>query len=165
MLRIYFRRAGRKEFKLTSSLLSPQARHCLNRPFNLQVVAGTSDVTLWIPSNFKGFITYVAGDKGRKSASFSPAFVDCIVPHACINRPVPKAWAGDRVAVQTTGSVTFRVWDVFAKAPEKTDVWRKVFGSSGGATVMGDNRRASTQSQKDEGMNWDFLIEDEEYDE
>ena len=136
----------------------------MNRPFNLQVVAGTSDVTLWIPSNFKGFVTYVAGDKGRKSASFSPAFVDCVLPHAFINRPVPKSWAGDRVAVQTTGSVTFRVWDVFAKAPEKTDVWRKVFGSSGGATVMGDNRRASTQSQKDQGLNWDFLIEDDEYD-
>lgn len=123
-------------------------------------------MTLWIPSNFKGFVTYVAGDKGRKSANFSPAFVDCILPHAFVNRQVPKSWAGDRVAVQTTGSVTFRVWDVFAKAPEKTDVWRKVFGGSGGgATVMGENRRASTQSQKDQGLNWDFLIEDEESDE
>ena len=102
---------------------------------------------VWIPSNFKGFISY-AGAK----ASFSPGFMDFVLPNAYINRQIPKSWSGDRVIVQTSGSVAFRVWDVFAKTPEKTDVWRKVF--------RGSERRAS--NPMGQAWNWDFLIEDED---
>lgn len=124
-----------------------QARHCLNRPFNLEVIGGTSDITVWVPSNFKGFITYSAGTK----AVFSAGFANHILSNAHINCAVPKDWHADEMSVSTAGSVTFRMWDVFAKAPEvaRKEVWKKMFKGSGRCT---SNSTA---------WNWDFLLEDD----
>ena len=125
-----------------------QCRHCFHRPFHLEVAGGSSDVTIWIPSNFKGFILY---GTGASQITFSAAVVTNILPNACVNRPVPKGWNGDLVEIRTSGNISFRVWDIFSKAPEepqKLHGWRKMFGGA-------EKRPPPTPT-----WNWDFLIED-----
>lgn len=76
-----------------------------------------------------------------------------VYPNAFLNSKVPKSWNGDQLTVATSGNITFRVWDVFTKAPEvqqKRDVWRKIFG--------GAERKSPTTPT----WNWDFLIEDDD---
>ncbi|THH10006.1 hypothetical protein EW145_g1627 [Phellinidium pouzarii] len=133
-------------------------RHALNRSFHLAVSGRTSDITVWVPSNFSGFIT-CAGAR----ASFSAAFVDRVLVNAQVNRTVPRAWTGDEINIATGGNVVFRVWDVFARAPESEcaqkragDVWRRVFKGVVGEKGV-NNCTVDTLA-----WNWDFLIEDEE---
>jgi hypothetical protein len=127
-----------------------QCRHCLNRPFNLQILGTTSDVTVYVPSNFQGFISYAntsspstfqttttttttkSSTSNPPSIRSSPTFTDLVLPNAHVNMPVPRTWQGDQITVATGGRITFRVWDVFEKRAEvvgreRRDVWRKVF--------------------------------------
>ena len=144
------------------------------------MVSGGSntDVTIWLPSNFSGYIT-VSGSH----ASFSPSFVELVMPNAHLNRGVPKAWSGDEITIETGGRVAFRVWDVLSRRAEpenakigkvgkagKTtksgptlgrkraqgpgDVWRRMFG--GGAS-----EGKGLRSQDAQTWDWDFLIEDQ----
>jgi len=133
----------------TGDIKAKVCRHCLSRSFNLEIIGTTSDVTVWIPSNFKGFISY----KGASRVSMSPAFVDVVLPNAVINRSIPKTWFGDLVSITTAGTISFRVWDVLSKTPEsssqRTDVWKKMFGA-------GEKRSPPPPS-----MDWDFLLEDD----
>jgi len=128
-------------------------RHCLNRPFLLEVVSGgASDVTVWVPSNFKGFITYT----GASRVAYSPGFAAYVLPNASVNSGVPKSWVGDELLIQTGGNVSLRVWDVFSKTAEvqKKDVWKKVFGGS-------ERRALQMQQPPSAALNWDFLLEDD----
>ncbi|KAI5119093.1 hypothetical protein M0805_004864 [Coniferiporia weirii] len=134
-------------------------RHALNRSFHLAISGGaSSDVVVWVPSNFAGFITCAGAH-----ASFSAAFVERVLPNAHVNRTVPRAWAGDQIEIATGGLVVFRVWDVFARAPEPEstqkragDVWRRVF------KIAASERSARSRALSTSTWNWDFLIEDED---
>lgn len=139
-------------------------RHALNRSFNLTITGGlNTDVVVWIPSNFTGFIT-VSGSH----ASFSPSFVERIMPNARINHSVPQAWRGDEINVETGGRVAFRVWDVLSRRaePEKCiaqqrrtgDVWRRMFG--GVSASNGASEKKGLRQQSVQTWDWDFLIED-----
>ncbi|TDL27630.1 hypothetical protein BD410DRAFT_835860 [Rickenella mellea] len=126
-------------------------RHCLHRSFNLEVVGGVSDITIWVPSNFKGFISYSSPNK----PTYSTGFANHIFRNAFINHTVPKDWMGDEITVSTSGTITFRMWDVFAKTPEvpAREVWKKMFHKGG------DHRLAPAKAA---AWNWDFLLEDDD---
>lgn len=112
--------------------------------FYLEVRAKTSNVTVWLPSDFKGHIRH----SGR--ASYSAGFVNRILSNVRFNEDTLDQWDTDEVVVDTTGAVTFRMWDVRAAAPENS---RK-------ETL----KRMFRGSQKPEGVrrgiNWDFLLDD-----
>jgi len=111
--------------------------------FDLEVLCDTSDVTIWIPSDFKGCIFY------RGKATFSAGFTNRIMHNARINDPFTEDWQNeDVVFVQTGGHITFRMWDTRAHAPENTfkESLNRLFGCA---------RRAPETA-----VSWDFLIED-----
>lgn len=99
---------------------------------------------MWLPSDFKGQIRH----SGR--ASYSAGFVNRIRQNACLNEDTLDQWDIDEVVVETKGTVTFRMWDVRANAPEnlRKETLKRMFGVS----------------KKPEGMrsgiNWDFLLDD-----
>ncbi|KAF8894719.1 hypothetical protein BD779DRAFT_1502601 [Infundibulicybe gibba] len=72
--------------------------------FYLEVQAETSDVTVWLPSDFSGQIHH----SGR--VSYSAGFVNRIMQRARINEPrheeIPTE---DDVVVYTRGHITFRI--------------------------------------------------------
>ena len=140
-----------KGFDVYKSFEFIQCRYALNRPFNLEVAGGTSDVTVWVPSNFRGYISYSSSSSSAK-VTFSAGFLEKVFSNTAMNRGVPKSWNGDRIAIATGGNITFRVWDVITKGPEahhKRDVWRRMFGGA-------ERRPPPTPT-----WNWDFLIEDD----
>jgi len=130
----------------TGSVRVKVARYCLHRAFNLEVLGSSSEITIWVPSNFKGFIS-TTGTR----ASFSAGFTNHILPNVYINTPVPKDWEGDEIFVSTLGPVTFRMWDVFTQAPEvpHKEVWKRMFRANEKTVV--------------EPLNWDFLLDDDDY--
>ncbi|KAF5358094.1 hypothetical protein D9756_001972 [Leucocoprinus leucothites] len=119
---------------------------CRNVPltrFHLEVFCDTSDVTLWIPSDFKGRIFHTG------KATFSAGFVNRIMRNARINEPFDDARPHeDDVFVYTRGHITFRMWDIQIRAPENApkESLKRLFGCA---------RRAPETA-----INWDFLIED-----
>lgn len=119
---------------------------CRNQPrvkFHLEIQAGTSDVTVWLPSDFRGQIHH----SGR--ALFSAGFTNHIMRNASINeQDLSEDYAEDCVVVITLGRITFRMWDTLARAPENgpRETLKRLFTS----------RRKVT----DNTMNWDFLLED-----
>ncbi|KAL5490552.1 hypothetical protein ACEPAI_5385 [Sanghuangporus weigelae] len=150
----------------TGPIRAKICRHALNRSFNLIVTGGIrTDVLVWVPSNFSGYIT-VSGT----NASFSPSFVEQVMPNARLNHSIPRGWCGDEIAIETGGRVAFCVWDVLTRRAEsekvlaasqqrqKRDVWRRMFGgaNSGAVVPAGKGHRPQTAKMWD----WDFLIED-----
>ncbi|KAJ3564118.1 hypothetical protein NP233_g8504 [Leucocoprinus birnbaumii] len=119
---------------------------CRNLPlskFHLEVFCDTSDVTIWIPSDFKGRIFHTG------KATFSAGFVNKIMRNARINEPFAEPHPNeDDVFVHTKGHITFRMWDVGIRAPENApkESLKRLFGCA---------RRAPETA-----INWDFLIED-----
>ncbi|KAI4293575.1 hypothetical protein K525DRAFT_275080 [Schizophyllum commune Loenen D] len=114
--------------------------------FSLEVSASTSDVVVWIPSDFKGTITH----SGK--ATFSAGFVNHVAANARINDKALDAVDGDLdedvVIVSTHGTVNFRMWDVRTSAvenPQKEAIKR----------IFGVKRRAPESP-----ANWDFLIQE-----
>ncbi|KAF7294725.1 hypothetical protein MIND_01009900 [Mycena indigotica] len=110
--------------------------------FELQVRASTSDVTIWLPSDFKGVIQ---GQKSAKSVKFSDGFVNRIMANVRLNDNA--VYDEDEVVVATRGNVTFRMWDVNTNAPEcvQKETFKRLFGCS---------RKAPETSH-----DWDFLLE------
>ncbi|KAF9244237.1 hypothetical protein BU15DRAFT_71793 [Melanogaster broomeanus] len=110
--------------------------------FYLEVQAATSNVTVWLPSDFRGHIRY----SGR--ASYSAGFVNRVMPNICLNGETYDKWDGDEVLVQTKGTVTFRMWDVHTNAPENPhkEMWKRMFGCS--------------QKSPETCIDWDFLLYD-----
>lgn len=105
----------------------------------------TSDVTIWLPSDFRGQIRH----SGR--VTFSAGFVNRIMQHVRVSadeggcEDIPTE---DDVLVRTRGQVTFRMWDVQTCAPENTrkETLRRMFGCA---------RKAPETA-----IDWDFLLED-----
>jgi len=112
--------------------------------FYLEVQANMSNVTVWLPSDFKGCIRH----SGR--ASYSAGFVNRILENVRSNEDTLDQWDTDEVVVQTMGTVTFRMWDVRANAPENShkETLKRMFGGS--KKPEGIRR----------GINWDFLLDD-----
>ncbi|KAH7927068.1 hypothetical protein BV22DRAFT_1032193 [Leucogyrophana mollusca] len=110
--------------------------------FRLDVQAATSNVTVWLPSDFRGHIHY----SGK--ASFSAGFVNRMMANICLNEEIWDDWRGDEVSVETLGAVTFRMWDVHTNAPENQpkETWKRLFGC--------------TKKAPETTMNWDFLLDD-----
>lgn len=109
--------------------------------FYLEIQATVSNVTIWLPSDFRGHIHH----SGK--ASFSAGFVNRIMANVSLNEETYD-WVGDEVRVQTCGTVTFKMWDVHTNAPEKThrETLKRIFNCS----------RKGSQPY----MNWDFLLDD-----
>jgi len=113
--------------------------------FYLEVLAENSDVTVWLPSDFKGQIHHPG------KATFSPGFTKRILRNVRLNEPGShEIYDEDNVVVVTRGHVTFRMWDVQTSSPENTrkDLLSKVFGCS---------RKAP---EHETAIDWDFLLKD-----
>ncbi|KAF7311500.1 hypothetical protein MKEN_01052300 [Mycena kentingensis (nom. inval.)] len=112
--------------------------------FELEVRVSTSDVTIWLPSDFKGVIHC------PKSTKFSAGFVNRIMANARLHTTgrSPASYDEDEVIVATRGRVTFRMWDVHTNAPEcvQVEALKRLFGCA----------RKVPETSHD----WDFLLED-----
>ncbi|KAF5379870.1 hypothetical protein D9757_007209 [Collybiopsis confluens] len=111
--------------------------------FYLEVQASMSDVTLWLPSDFKGRIRYSG------AAKFSCGFVNRVMPNVYFTTEEDDGnSAEDSVVVVTNGSIRFRMWDVQTCTPEnmQKETLKRLFGCS---------RKAPETT-----MDWDFLLED-----
>jgi len=119
-------------------------RHIPRSKFYLEIQGATSDVTIWLPSDFKGQIHY----SGR--ASFSAGFINRIMQNVRLNEdPYNGVLLNeDDVVVHTRGNITFRMWDIQTCAPENThrEALKRIFGCA----------RRSPETTID----WDFLLED-----
>ena len=121
-----------------------QCRPVLRCKFYLQIQADMSNVTIWLPSDFKGHVRCLG------QASYSAGFVNRIMRNVRFNEDACDQLDNDEVVVQTLGTVTFRMWDVHTNAPEnaRKEALKRMFGSSKKPQGM---RR---------GINWDFLLDD-----
>jgi len=111
----------------------------------LEVLAETSDVTVWLPSDFRGQIRH----SGK--AAFSAGFINRILPNVRINESAfEENYDEDSVVVVTRRHVTFRMWDVQTSSPEVVhkELFRRLFGCS---------RKAP---EHDSAIDWDFLLKD-----
>ncbi|KAL0947508.1 hypothetical protein HGRIS_013608 [Hohenbuehelia grisea] len=117
-------------------------RHFPRSKFYLEVQAGSSDVTVWLPSDFKGHIRH----SGK--ACFSAGFVNRIMKNVRLNEGSYDALDEDDVVVFTRGHVSFRMWDISTGAPEnpRKETIKRLFGCA----------RKSPETV----MDWDFLLED-----
>jgi len=133
-----------KHQRLTIVPLLTQCRHIPRSKFYLEIQGATSDVTIWLPSDFKGQIHY----SGR--ASFSAGFINRIMQNVRLNEdPYNGVLLNeDDVVVHTRGNITFRMWDIQTCAPENThrEALKRIFGCA----------RRSPETTID----WDFLLED-----
>jgi len=112
--------------------------------FYLEIRAGTSDATVWLPSDFRGHIHH------SRRVIYSAGFVNRIMANVRINEDSCDHWDIDEVVVHTRGTVTFRMWDVHTNAPEniRKEKLKRIFGGSKKPEGM---RR---------GIDWDFLLDD-----
>jgi len=131
---------------LASDTAPIRAKVCRQYPrsnFYLEVQGSTSDVTLWLPSDFKGHIHYTG------KAAFSPGFVNRIMQNVHLNQDIYDDEGNrDGVVVCTDGRVEFRMWDIHTGAPESLgkETWKRMFGCS--------KRTPETT------IDWDFLLDD-----
>ncbi|EPQ58559.1 hypothetical protein GLOTRDRAFT_137243 [Gloeophyllum trabeum ATCC 11539] len=120
-------------------------------PFQLEIQSDVSDVTVWLPSDFRGRIQHSAA-----KVTFSAGFTNRIMQHARINEPLDEPYPltyssldiEDEVVVSTAGNVTFRMWDVQTCAPENRskECWKRMFGCA--------------KKAPETTIDWDFLLED-----
>ncbi|KAI5981347.1 hypothetical protein EDD15DRAFT_2587972 [Pisolithus albus] len=110
--------------------------------FYLEVQATASNVTIWLPSDFRGHISH----SGK--ASFSAGFINRMMANIRLNEKGDGKWIGDEVFVHTEGTVTFRMWDVHTNAPENVhkETLKRLFSCS---KNTGEAR-----------IDWDFLLDD-----
>ena len=108
--------------------------------FLLDIRASQSNVCIWLPSDFRGHI------RCASKAGFSAGFINRIMPNVQMKEPGFDGWDGDEVVVETSGTVTFRMWDVHTGAPEVTtrETLKRLFRS---------------KKSSGSGINWDFLLE------
>ncbi|KAJ7118763.1 hypothetical protein C8R44DRAFT_982516 [Mycena epipterygia] len=111
--------------------------------FDLEVRASTSDITIWLPSDYKGHINC------PKATTFSAGFVNRIMGNVRLNEAHREpVFDEDEVVVSTTGHVTFRMWDVQTGTPENTqkETFKRLF--------------CCTRKTPETTHDWDFLLED-----
>lgn len=119
---------------------------CRNFPqchFYLEVLSEDSDVTLWLPSDFRGQI------HTSTKPSFSAGFINRILRNVRLNeRDVEEYYDEDHVVVVTRGRISIRMWDVRTCSPENThkESLKRMFGCS---------RKAPETA-----IDWDFLLKD-----
>lgn len=125
--------------------------------FYLEVVSSTSDVTVWLPSDFHGKVHLHSGSLSntRSKATLSPGFSNKIMPNIQLflddaDRLDGELWSPDsidEVDIQTRGNVSLKMWDVRTSAPEvkSKETLRRIFGSK--------TKKTSKR------VNWDFLLE------
>lgn len=108
--------------------------------FLLDIRGSRSNICIWLPSDFRGYI------RCASKAVFSAGFANRIMPNVQMRDTGFDGWHGDEVVVETSGTVTFRMWDVHTGAPEVTtrETLKRIFGS----------KKASGS-----GINWDFLLD------
>ena len=146
--------------------------------FRLEVHSTSSaDVTVWLPSDFKG---HIHRSSSCRKVSFSAGFTNRIMKNVCLTqsrRPsvvstssgVPRysdiyisdvdpyqmeklgGLEEDEVIVDTSGSVTFRMWDIHRGEPEARckEACKRMFG-------FGWCAKRNNEVEID----WDFLLED-----
>ncbi|KAK2460629.1 hypothetical protein APHAL10511_007099 [Amanita phalloides] len=127
----------------TSPIRLKICRSVASSRFYLELRALSSDVTVWLPSDFKGQIYHTG------KATFSSGFTNRIMRNVRFNddffydQPME-----DVVVVCTTGQVTFRMWDVRTCSPEipHKEAMRRMFGC--------------VRKVPETTINWDFLLED-----
>jgi len=120
-------------------------RHYPRSKFYLEVQGGTSDVTIWLPSDFRGQIHH------SSKATFSAGFVNRVLGNVRFNEPYTKEDPSeDVVVVCTHGHITFRMWDIQTGAPEncRMEKLKRMFG----CTKKSESPEAT--------IDWDFLLED-----
>jgi hypothetical protein len=104
-----------------------------------------SDVTVWLPSDFRGRIHH-----SGKKACYSAGFVNRILSNVTVNvdNNSGDAWLGDEVLIHTKGVVDFRMWDVNTGGPEnpRKETLKRIFGC--------------TTKMPETPIDWDFLLED-----
>ena len=121
---------------------------CRNNPhskFTLEAVSSDADITIWLPSDFRGRITHTG------KAKYSAGFVNRILRYAHINEADSEmSHTGDEVVVATRGTITFRMWDIQTFSPEKPhlEAIRRLFACS-------CSRKAPEMT-----IDWDFLLND-----
>ncbi|KAJ7168295.1 hypothetical protein C8R43DRAFT_1085695 [Mycena crocata] len=111
--------------------------------FALEVRASTSDITIFLPSDFKGHIHC------PKATTFSAGFVNRIMGNVRLNETdYEHAYDEDAVVVATRGHVTFRMWDVQTSTPEnpQKETFKRLF--------------CCTRKAPETAHDWDFLLED-----
>ncbi|KAI0806911.1 hypothetical protein C8Q74DRAFT_1312907 [Fomes fomentarius] len=144
--------------------------------------ASSSELTIWLPSDFKG---HIHRSSACKKVSFSAGFTNRIMQNVCLTqsrrpsvvsmsdhrfseiyvsdgRPldsekypsygaVKGPWDEDEVVVETTGPVTFRMWDIHRGEPEGRcrEACKRAFG-------LGWCSKRSPEV----AIDWDFLLED-----
>ena len=128
--------------------------------FYLQVTsASSSDVTVWLPSDFDGtiYLQSKTGPGHRPRLSMSPGFSNHILKNARLyldgqnsgGENVAAASTGsDLIDVTTSGTIHLKMWDVRTCAPEvkSRETFVKLFGL--------------TKKKPTNHRNWDFLLED-----
>jgi len=126
--------------------------------FYLQVVsASSSDVTVWLPSDFDGTISLQSkpGSGGRPRLCISPGFSNHILKNARFYLDGKKSGSEsgptdgyDLVDIIASGVVHLKMWDVQTSAPEvkSKETFAKFFGLA---------KKKPTNC-----LNWDFLLED-----
>lgn len=128
---------------LTPIFVFAQCRTFPTTKFYLEVLSVDGDVTIWIPSDFKGHIHHPG------KATLSPGFINKVLRNARINKPeshhekqsysqqafTPHP-SDDEIVVVTRGQITFRIWDVENHRPENVhkESLKRIFGSSKKAT-------------------------------
>lgn len=128
--------------------------------FNLQVVSGSSsDVTVWLPSDFDGtiYLQSKGGSGRRPRLTISPGFSNHILKNAKVwldsqllggESETISSGGSDLVDITTSGTIHLKMWDVRTSAPEvkSKETFAKFFGLT--------KKKPTTQH------NWDFLLED-----
>lgn len=120
-------RSARRERPNSRLNASSQCRNSPRTRFYLEVQGGASDVTLWLPSDFKGQIHHAG------KATFSAGFINRILRRARVNEPDgEERHDEDGVVVITRGRITFKMWDVQTSSPENThkESLKRIFGCS-----------------------------------
>ncbi|KAL0577373.1 hypothetical protein V5O48_004625 [Marasmius crinis-equi] len=117
---------------------------CRNVPcgrFLLEIHGSKSDVTVWIPSDFRGRIQHTG------KAAFSAGFVNRVMPNVRFNGIHEDGKNEDFVVIDTTGHITFRMWDVQTGSPEcmQKETFKRFFGCS--------------KKAPETTMDWDFLLD------
>jgi len=132
---------------LTRCIMSEhlQCRSVPRCKFFLDVRTTTSNVTVWLPSDFRGHI------RCSGTPSFSAGFVNRMMANVRVNEAMSMDdnWDSDEVWVDTRGLVTFRMWDLHTNAPESQpkETLKRIFSST-------------SKKLPERNINWDFLLED-----
>ncbi|KIL68551.1 hypothetical protein M378DRAFT_8607 [Amanita muscaria Koide BX008] len=127
----------------TSHMRLKICRPALSSRFYVELRAVSSDITVWLPSDFKGKIYYTG------KAKFSAGFVNKIMGNVSFNDDLLcNPCTEDVAVVSTSGHVTFRMWDVRTCSPEVAhkEAMRRMF--------------ACVRKAPETAINWDFLLED-----